>query len=152
MNFFSKCARFFYNLVNKTKSIEAVEDFYKDLKFPAALTKKLGALGFGYKGELSWLDWNKTPAESLASTSKKINCGDFLELFLGLYKKLNITYDAYLLESKGRWFWQYKWHYVSVVSWKKRTLMQSNNTLVYIDSEKDILDRFQGEFSCITKL
>ena len=152
MSFLAKCMRFVFNLFNKAKSIEDVEEFYKDIKYPAALTKQLSALGFTYKGELSSLDWNKTPAESLASKTKKINCGDFLELFVGLYKKLNITYDVYLLEAKGKWFWQYKWHYVSVITWKERKLMQSNNTLSYINDEKDILDSFRGEFTSITKL
>lgn len=152
MSFLAKCVRFFYNLLNTPKNAKEVEEFYKDVKYPAALTKKLSALGFKYKGELNSLDWNKTPGESLASKIKKINCGDFLELFCGLYKKLNITYDVYLLESKGDWFWQYKWHYVSVITWKQRRLMQSNNTLSYIDSEDDILARFNGEFTSIKKL
>lgn len=154
MNILVKCARAFYNLTNQAKTADEVDEFYQGLKYPAMLTQKLREHGFVYQGELRWLDWNKTPAESLGSKSKKLNCGDYLELYLELYRRLNVSYDVYLLEPNDNWLWKQKWHFVSVITWQKKRLMQSNNVLSYIDIDNDdaILAAFKGEFSKITKL
>ena len=81
MGILSKLARWYFRLTHTIKTDGEVELFYKDVDNPWQLMMKMTKQGFQWRGELSWLDWNKTPGESLASTNKSINCGDFLEMY-----------------------------------------------------------------------
>lgn len=152
MGFLAKLARRYFRWKHGIKTEAEVDDFFKELRFPAMLTQKLAKEGFAWKGEWAWLDWNRTPAESLAVTDKKLNCGDFLELYCKLYNKLNVKCEVFLLEKNSRWSWNYKWHYVSLITWQEKPLLQSNNLLQFIVGRDDILSVFKGEFDRMTQI
>jgi hypothetical protein len=141
MSILAVIARCFFRFWTKIKSQKEVEAFYQDIKTPFMLRQKISQHGFQWKGENFWLDWNKTPAESLAAKNKKINCGDFLNLYIWFFHKHNIFYKVYLLENlKAKWSYKYDWHYVSIFSYYDQTWLQSNNDLIPIDNEDKILE------------
>lgn len=152
MNFIAKFKKKLFNWINPIKGQEDVDNFYKELKYPAMLTQALKKAGFS-RVDMGHFDWVKTPQESLSSKSKIIHSGDYTSLYVELYKRLGLDYNIYLLDSPERWFWQRESCYVSVITWKGKKLMQANNTLSYIDSEDNLLDVFDNcEFTRVVKL
>ena len=140
MNILKKLARWYYTRNHRIRTDEEVDEFYKDLT-PFTLSAKLGKMGFSWKGELSYLDWDKTPAESLASKTRQINCGDFMAFYVELYKRLDVEYQCYLLENKAH-LWKYDWHFISSFAWQGEQWIQSNNKLVIHRDIEELMAMF----------
>ena len=151
MGMLANLARWYFRKTNTIKSEKEVADYFEGLNNSWELVEKMQKDGFVWKGELSWLDWNKTPAESLSTTSKKINCGDFMEMHEYLYRKLGIKSRKWLLEKNSRWSFWHTWHFVSTFDHLGRHMMQSDDKLREL-FDNDIMSMFPGQFDRITEI
>ena len=147
MNLLQSFAQQQYKKENRIRTDEEVAEFYQKIEDPFQLKAKLALMGFHWQDESSFFDWNKTPAESLASKTRQLNCGDFMMFYVSLYKKLDIEYSCYLLKSANILFWKRKWQHVSIFKWNNETWMQTRNMLTKIEN-KDILS-FASKYSQI---
>jgi len=152
-------ARLFLNWIHKPCSQAQVDAFFEHTHNPFELRNKIERHGFVWKGETYWLDWNRTPHESLAIPDKKINCGDFLELYRHVYHKTNLNYQIFYLTTK-KWFsWHWGWHYVSVFDWNGIQYVQSNNDLIRLNTvatpdkiSERVLALFSNEYANIRQI
>lgn len=149
MGICSSIARYVYNIQYPKETDYCLSLFYKDIKSPFDLRRKISDYGFKWKGELSWLDWNKTPYESLANPSKLINCGDFMELYVHLYKLLGLKYEKFILGKNHPWSYFYKWHYVSTFEWQSQIWLQSNNDVRLLYDGTTIMGIYKDSFDSI---
>lgn len=142
MNFLKNIAQWYYRRYHRIRTDSEVNEFYQDLITPFDLRTKLNTMGYQWQGELSFLDWNKTPAESLASRTRQINCGDFMMFYTELFKKLGIEHQCFLLENQPKYFWDYDWHFISTFKFENELWLQTNNDLGKIISNDVLLLKF----------
>lgn len=152
MGFCAALARRYFRYKNKVVGNEVVEEFYRGVDNPWRLREKIARKGFSWKGELSWLDWNKDPAECLSAPLRQINCGDYVELYKALYGQEGISYKVWLLERNSAWSWNHLWHYVTTFEWSGSLWLQTNNDIVKIDSEENIQGIFKVMYDRIREI
>lgn len=151
MNILPQIARLFFHLACTVRTDKEVAEFYQEIDSPWKLMMKLSKMGYMWRGENSFFDWNKTPNESLAEEEEGINCGDFMELYIHAYKLLDIKYNAWLLETSTYWTPWYDWHYITTFEYNNNVWLQSNNVLISLGGD-DIQSRFEVNYTKLTEI
>ena len=145
-------ARLLYRLYHKPLTDSEVQEYYKGLNSAHALQMKLSIDSVKWHGELFLFDWDKTPNESLSLRS--INCNDFTQLYIHLFKKLNIPYKLIYMTTFGFDTWEHfsnpQWHSITMFVEDGKILYQSNNAVLEIKSLNELLDYCRAKgYTCI---
>ena len=135
----ARLARAWENIVHGTAPKGQVDALFASASTPAEFSDILVQEGFSWAPEWDWLDWNRAPEESLNAKDRKINCGDFAELYAEFFKRKNIRYQKLLLEEGSKWLPGYHWHYITLFHWDNACWCQSNNTLIKLEGAEHLL-------------
>lgn len=150
MNIISYLYRLKFNITRKIVSDRNAIEFFDNIFTPEDLVKRLNLLNYTWVGEYYLADWNKSINECLST--KELNCGDYMNLFIYLYKIRNIKYTAYYMEDWSNIF-DPRYHYISIFEIGSCQYLQSNCLVQNIINIENILEWYKSQgYSIIKKI